>query len=445
MRNRVALAMVITAVLGLAVSARQSEDVAGLRDRLRVRFDLLTLQDGVALVPRQPDRDIRIIQVRNGSVSVNGIELTGGELRSRLGADADLVLRVSYLDAAGLRTLTASAAPAPLPPAVPLPPVPAPLPEVSTPSIPPLPETPDVSPPRRARRGGDVVRIIGNVRVDRDERIEGNVVAVLGNAYIDGAVDGEVTVVMGSAYLGPEAVIRDNVTIVGGRLNRSPGAQIEGTVDNIGIGGTVGPEVWSFPALVGGSFLGRIGSFAGTLLRVGLLALLALLVMAFGRASIEGIADRTAADPVRAGLVGFFAQIAFFPVLVITIIVLAVSIIGIPLLLLVPFGIFLLLIVLVVGFTGVAYQVGRYLNARFGWTERGAYATVILGVLMIAAITLIARAAAVAGGSFLTFPISAIGFLVEYAAWTLGFGAAILAWMQRRQRQTPPPLPTSAA
>jgi hypothetical protein len=432
----------MTTVLGLTVSARQGEDIAALRARLQARYDLLTLQDGVALVPRQPDRDIRIIQIRNGSVALNGIELTGAELRSRLGADADLVLRVSYLDAAGLRTLAPSAAPAP--PSAPTAPAPPAAPEVIAPPVPPLPDLPEPS-TRRVRRGGDMVRIIGNVRVERDERIEGDVVAVLGNAYIDGEVTGEVTVVMGSAYLGPEAVVRDNVTVVGGRLNRSPGAQIEGTVDNIGIGGTVGPEVWSIPALMGGAFLGRIGSFAGTLLRVGLLALLALVVMAFGRATIERIANFTAVDPVRAGLVGFFAQVAFFPVLVITCIVLAVSIIGIPLLLLVPFGIFLMLIVLLVGFTGVAYQVGRYLNARFGWNERGAYGTVLLGVLMIAALTLIARAAAVAGGSFLTFPISAVGFLIEYAAWTLGFGAAILAWMQRRQRQTPPPLPSPSS
>lgn len=426
--------VILISVLLASTLAAQGDEVANLRDRVRVRYDILTLQDGVALVPRQPDANIRIIQIRDGSVAVNGEALTGRELRARLGADADLILRVSYLDAAGLRTLTGNAAAA----AVPAPPPP----EIRPPDVSEPPPPPDISNSRRVRRGGDLVRIIGNVNVARDERVDGDVVAVLGNAYIDGEVGGEVTVVMGSAYLGPEAVIRNNVTVIGGRLNQSPGARIDGTVDNVGIG-TLGPPVWSLPAMMGGAFLGRIGSLAGTLLRVALLALLALVVMAFGRASIERIADRTAADPLRAGLVGFFAQLLFFPVLVITIVVLAVSIIGIPLLLLVPFGIFLMLIVLLVGFTGVAYQVGRFLNTRFGWTERGAYSTVILGVLMIAAITLIARAAAVAGGSLLTFPLSAAGYLVEYAAWTLGFGAAILAWMKRRQRQTPPPLPTS--
>jgi hypothetical protein len=125
---------------------------------------------------------------------------------------------------------------------------------------------------------------------------------------------------------------------------------------------------------------------------------------------------------------------------VITVIVLAVSIIGIPLLLLLPFALFAVLVICLVGFTGVAYQAGRWVNDRFGWTHRGAYATVFIGVIVIVAVTLIARSAAVAGGTFFTWPLSATGYFVEYVAWTLGVGAAILAWLQRR-RATPPPLP----
>jgi hypothetical protein len=177
----------------------------------------------------------------------------------------------------------------------------------------------------------------------------------------------------------------------------------------------------------------------GTLVRVTLLALLSLIAVAFGHNTIVRIADRTAADPLRAGLVGFFAQLLFFPVLIIAILVLAISIIGIPLLLLLPFVFLLALITLVVGFTGVAYQVGRMLNDRFGWSGRGTYATVLVGVVMIAAVTLVARSAAIVGGGLFSFPLSAVGYLVEYAAWTLGLGAAILAWM--RSRDTPPPLP----
>jgi hypothetical protein len=285
---------------------------------------------------------------------------------------------------------------------------------------------------RSTRRGAEIVRVGDSVTVSRDEIIDGDVVVVFGNATIDGEVDGELTVVMGDANLGPEAVVRDDVNVVGGRLNRAPGARIEGRVENVAIG----PGRWpgaGFPGMLGATILGRVGSLAGTLFRVAFVTLLALVVVAFGRTWIERIADRASADPLRAGLTGFLAQLLFFPVLLMTIIVLAVSIVGIPLLLLVPFGVALVLVVLLVGFTGVAYHVGRFLNGRFGWTERGPYATVLLGVLTIALVTVVARSAAVIGGSFLTFPLSAIGYMVEYAAWTLGFGAAILVWLRGRR------------
>lgn len=433
MRFRVALVVLVSATLAVSLEGRQRDDTADLRDRLRERYDVLALQDGIGLVPRDRDSGIRLIEVRDGTVSVNGDVVTGRELRDRLGRDADLILRLTYLDAADQRRLAESATPA-----VPPPPPPAPGPPGAQPDVPDVPAPPP--PPRRVRRGGDVVRIMGNVTIRGDERVDGDVVVVFGNAYVDGEVDGEVTVVMGNAYLGSESIIRDDVNVVGGVLNRNAGARIDGNVDNVSIGTGPWPR-FSFPGFLFGTFLGRLGSLAGTLLRVGLLALLALVVVALGRGSIERIADRTAVDPLRAGLVGFFAQLLFFPVLVITVIVLAVSIIGIPLLLLLPFALFLALIVLLVGFTGVAYQAGRWLNHRFGWTERGPYSTVFFGVIVIAALTLVARSAAVAGGTFFTFPLSAAGYLVEYLAWTLGLGAAILAWLQRRR--TPPPLPVS--
>jgi hypothetical protein len=118
----------------------------------------------------------------------------------------------------------------------------------------------------------------------------------------------------------------------------------------------------------------------------------------------------------------------FFPVLLITVVILAVSIIGIPLLVLVPFAILAIIVVALVGYTGVAYYVGGLLAGRIGWSDRGAYAAVLLGVLAIALITIVARAAAVVGAGMFAFPVAFVGYLVEYLAWTLGFGAAILAW-----------------
>ena len=415
--------ILLALALGGVVEARQ-DAVGDLRTRLSDRYDVLSLQDGVGLVPRSRDAGIRIIEIRNGAVSIDGTTATGDQLRTRLGADADLILRVSYLDAAQQRQLSGNAQPgatsaAPVPPGAP---------------VPPVPETR----PRRERRGNEIVRFGSDVTVERDEIVE-EVVVIGGNATINGEVDGELTVIGGNATLGPEAVVRDDVAIVGGTLNRAPGSVIEGRIQNV----AVGDERWrgaNFPGMVRDTIfrdtIGRVGSFAGTLLRIGLLSLLALVVVAFGRTWTERIAERASTDPLRSGLAGFLGQVLFLPLLLITIVVLVVSIIGIPLLVLLPFAFLILMIVALVGFTGVAYYVGGLLANRFGWTDRGAYVAVVLGVLAIALITLIARAAAIVGGGFFAFPVAFVGYAVEYLAWTLGFGAAILAlhrdWRMRR-------------
>ncbi|HEY6361712.1 MAG TPA: polymer-forming cytoskeletal protein [Vicinamibacterales bacterium] len=414
--------ILLVAAFALTLHAQPSGDVSELRDRLRERYDVVALQNGIGLVPRQPDARVSIIQIRDGAVTINGQELTGGELRERLGADADLVLRASYLGAAQQRQL-AAAEPAP------------PSPRAAA------PEQPANTEPRPIRRQGEIVRVGGDVRVERDERIEDDVVAVFGSAQVDGEVDGDVAVVGGSLTLGPEAVVHGDVNVIGGTLTRAATARIEGEVHNVGVGG--GP--WRFGAfgdVMRRAFVWRIGGLVGTLLRVALLALLALVVVAFGPGVVERIADRAAVDPLRAGLIGFCAELLFVPVVVITVVVLAVSIIGIPLLVLVPFGIVLALVVLLVGFTGVAYQVGRMLHGRFGWAERGAYACVILGVLVIGGLTILARSAALLGGDLFGFPLAALGLCVEYAAWTIGFGAAILVWLRgRRPELRVPALP----
>jgi len=406
--------------LGAVVHARQ--DVVGdLRAQLRARFDVLSVQDGVGLVPRSKDAGIRIIEIRNGAVSIDGMTATGDQLRMRLGADADLILRVSYLDAAQQRQLSGDAQPGAVAPS-PVPPVP------------PVPE----NRPRRERRGNEIVRFGSDVTVERDEIVE-EVVVIGGNAIINGEVDGELTVIGGNATLGPDAVVRDDVAIVGGTLNRAPGSVIEGRIQNV----AVGDERWrgaNFPGMVRDTIfrdtIGRVGSFAGTLLRIGLLSLLALVVVAFGRTWTERIAERASADPLRSGLTGFLGQVLFLPLLLVTIVVLVVSIIGIPLLVLLPFAFLVVMIVALVGFTGVAYYVGSLLASRFGWTDRGAYVAVLLGVLAIALITLVARATAIVGGGLFAFPVAFVGYVVEYLAWTLGFGAAILAghrdWRMRR-------------
>jgi len=424
MARALIVAPILIVLAILAVSAQG--DVNSVRGRLETRFEVLPIANGVVLTPRFRT-DVRSIEVSDSTIAVDGAAVTGAELRNRLGADADIVLQLSYLDPQARRTLAGvRQRPA--------------APEAPNPPGDPDADSDNRSTPR-ARRRDDIVRIGGSVSVAADETVRGDVVVIGGNATIDGQIDGELVVVGGSAKLGPEADIRRDVTVVGGGLSRDPKAVIRGKVQEVGVGEMFGRNWGPGDAWTRWNPMGAFYPFArfmGTLVRVGLLMLLAGLVILISRGTVEQIADRAAAEPVKSWAIGFLAEILFVPILVFTVVVLAISIIGIPLLLLVPVAIVAAMVVFLVGFTGVAFHIGRLLEGRVDWLRARPYAATLAGIVLILSPLLVARVLGLTGvAGFLVWLLVAAGFVAEYIAWTTGLGAAALV---RFGRQTPPPV-----
>ena len=439
MRKQIVLAL---AVLTVALMARtayivhaQTATAAELRTQLAGRYDIVALQQGIALVPKTVNPRVRMIQVVNGAVTVDGETQTAAQLRDRLGADAAPIVQLTYLSAAEQRQLASPEAPAAAPAGANT------TTAAQPPQISPTPEPP--TPARSVDRKGDIVRIGGGaVNVAENERVEGDVVAIGGPVNVDGEVSGDVVSVMGGLTLGPHAVVRGEVTAVGGPFKRDPQAQVFGKVNEVGIGAngqTIPPYRMNIRDMLFGSFASRMGRLATTIVRVLMFILFALIVTAVGLRPVQQIAARIAAEPVRSGLVGLLAEILFVPVLVVTILALVISIIGIPLLLLVPFGIILVGIVMLVGFTGVAHIVGNWTLERFRRTERNPYLVATVGIVVIAGLTLVGRLVALALGG-LGAPFYIAGYLLEYVAWTVGFGAALQTWLQRRRGPAAPPI-----
>jgi hypothetical protein len=145
------------------------------------------------------------------------------------------------------------------------------------------------------------------------------------------------------------------------------------------------------------------------------------------RTPVERIAERAAAEPLKSWVVGFLAEILFVPILILTVFVLAVSIIGIPLLLLVPVAIVGAMLAFLVGFTGVAYYVGRLLESRVEQLRARPYASTLAAILVIVSPLLLARLVGLTGElRFIVGMLVAVGVVVEYLAWTTGLGAAAL-------------------
>ncbi|MEO7273815.1 MAG: hypothetical protein ABIX28_03365 [Vicinamibacterales bacterium] len=434
----------IVAALTVSVGAQElrTEDRA-LRTEIESRYDVVPLSDGIGLRPKESHAEVRLIEVSD-AVSVNGVVVTGRELRDRIGGDADTILKLSYLDPAVRRALFAEVA---APPAQPDAPPAAPASE------------PDRDRDRERdrverRSGGDRVRIFGDVSVREGEVISGQVVAVLGSVRIDGEVGDQVVAVLGSVDLGPKAVVRGDIVSVGGRVRRAAGAEVRGGVTEVSL-----QDAASNPRLA--PFLGGLGALSlfdgiggafprlvGTTFRLFLLLLFVSLVMVVARGPVERSAQRIGDNPVKATIVGLLAEVFAVPVLILTCIVLAISIVGIPLLLLVPFAVLFLLILALVGFTGTALAVGQWTRRRFSLGTGSSFADVWLGVIVILFPVLIGRLVGLAG--FLTGPIVfllvAVGFGVEFLAWSTGLGAVLangFSTLQARRALRTPRAPTA--
>ena len=119
MRALTSIVLVLATVVFNSPSAwaqSRPEERRALREQLERKYDLVPLTDGVGLRPKARG-DVRLVEVTAGTVAINGDVVTGRELRDRLGADADAVLRLSYLSTDELREVAAPPAPAPAPPA----------------------------------------------------------------------------------------------------------------------------------------------------------------------------------------------------------------------------------------------------------------------------------------------------------------------------------------
>jgi hypothetical protein len=431
LRSIVSIGLIATAAtVALLAQEAADADQHALRARLEERYDIVPLSDGVALTPKTRRGDVRLIEVSD-TIAVNGTVVTGRELRDRVGSDADAIVRLSYLDPAARRALFAPAASRP-----------------GT-SEPPAEATQTDQPEGRRmhRAGGDRVRVFGDVHVREDEHVAGQVVAVIGSVRIDGEVGDQVVAVLGSVNLGPKAVVNGDIVSVGGRVRRAEGSQVRGAVTEVSLADAdtrlhIGPWAGGIGALSLFDGFGAFPRLLASTFRFLLLVILTSLAMIIARGTVEASAHRLADDPIKATLVGIAAEILVVPVLVLTAVVLAISLIGIPLLLFLPFVVLFLILLALIGFSGTAFAIGQWTRRRFGLATSPGIIDVCLGVLLILLPVLVGRVIALGGWptSPVSFLLLAAGAGLEFLAWSAGFGAVLTNTFGRWQarRRVPP-------
>lgn len=268
---------------------------------------------------------------------------------------------------------------------------------------------------------GDVHSAFGDVRVD--EAVSGNVNsgfgdietrapvggevdAGFGDVYVNDSVEGGIDVDHGDITLGPDSVVMPPVRAGGGEVVQKEGSVVHGP--------TGAGMVLDFGSpkddLIGA--LGWLVGAAG-------FAACAVLAAVVAPRSLTASARRAEEAPGRSLLVGLVS----LPAVLVLSVALAVSVVGVPLLVLIAPA---YLALVFYGALAAAFFVGRKVMLATGRYRSGNAMAAAVGALLVAATVL----------------IPFIGELLLFALAFLGAGAAILALVSRRR---PPAYPSYEA
>jgi hypothetical protein len=298
--------------------------------------------------------------------------------------------------------------------------------------------------------GATVYRVTGSriavgrdILVPQDEEVADAVVVIGGSLRIDGRVREGVVVVGGNLHLGATADVRGDVALVGGDITRETGSRLLGSVSDVSFGGW--PDLGRLFGWWSGFPLGDLWrwlSLAATVVRVSVLATLMVVILIVARAPVARVGRAAAAEPVRAAIVGLAAEVLFLPFLLIVSIALGLTIIGLPIVaLLIPLAIILGSVGLLLGYTALACRIGEWVEDRLGWRPRSAFLAAAIGLVLIVAPTVLARALDVAPAPLhvAALALLAAGAVAEFVVWTIGLGATLMTGFGR-WHTTPPPL-----
>jgi hypothetical protein len=254
-------------------------------------------------------------------------------------------------------------------------------------------------------------------------------------------VTGEVVAVGGGLVLEAGAEVLGDVVSVGGEVEIDDDARVRGQIIEVPFGPNLRFGAWP-RAIFGRGHSWDSGDeffelspwsvatdFMWEAFKLIVLGLFACLVLLVAREPLARVKQRAASEPWKSGLVGLLVWILFAPLLVLVTLILVISIIGIPLVLLVPFFVLALLLVAFLGYTGVAMGIGELLRDRFNWKIESPYLVLLMGVLTLQVWSVIGDMLEFGWGPLWFFAVmfGVFGALVKFCAWTVGLGAAVLS------------------
>ena len=297
------------------------------------------------------------------------------------------------------------------------------------------PDSPRPSPGERRRAMGPVVRVGDSYTLRAGDRVR-EVVVIAGSATIEGEVDGDMVVVLGTVRLGGTSVVRGDLVVVGGSATVESGAVVER--DLVVVGGELDapPEFSPGGAQVAVGFLGSavpfdavVPLFSQGLLWgrplvpslpwmwafVGVVFLMYLIINIVFERPVRACSDVLADKPLTTGFAGFLVLLLIGPVSFI----LLISVVGMVAL---PFLMLALFIGGIFGRVGVVRWMGSRVVAEHesgGWGQATRSLTIGFAVLSLA------------------YMVPVIGLVTWAMLGVFGLGAATITFVGALRRELP--------
>ena len=256
----------------------------------------------------------------------------------------------------------------------------------------------------------EAVAIGGDLEIDN--LVEGEAVAIGGNVAVNGTVGGEIVAVGGDVDLFPGAVAGSEVAAIFGNVNGAGAAAVDGEITSM-----FSPVQELLPLALSGFVAMLFGLALLLLLIQPLMVLVAFVILGEDRIQVLANTIRQ-----RAGL-AFLSGIGLVFCWTVSSFFIAISGIWIPGLEVVFF------VVLVVGYSGISYWVGRGMSK-----SSGALVAALLGALLV---TIFQAIPLIGWLGFAIFSMMALG-----SAVLSGFGTST-DWLLRRGQGEPIHRPTA--
>jgi hypothetical protein len=303
------------------------------------------------------------------------------------------------------------------------------------------------------------LRIGEDVEIEAGEEIDRSLIVVDGDLDLRGTVRGDVVVTDGTVRLREGARVTGDLRVADGHVE-TMGGEVEGSILDLDTGDVVtlddheieklreelerdirrdlrasmdrrGGRSGIFTGIFGN--VGRaIAELLENLLTLFVLVILGVFVVHFGKERLEVVANTARRAPAQSAMVGLAGGFLLIPVWILGVVALAISIIGIPLLLAwVPLFPLAVALAGLLGYVAVARNVGEWVaDQEYRGLEwiRGSntfYVVVAgLGALMLPAIA--ASAIRILGLGFLHGLLTFVGGAITFTALAIGFGAVLL-------------------